>query len=458
MAVVDTSHKTRTRFIGLSTDDKPDSAMIDSTFFETDTKHTFVWDQSSWTRILDFESIRYADGPNMDAFSRLRVSNPLTLFDSKQIFDNQPLFWDEKLESGADIASSHSTAEAQTTITSTVSTAGKFTRQTFMRFNYQPGKSQLITMTGVLNKSGGGTGVQRRIGIFDDDNGFFFEDDEGTIKVVLRSKITGSVVDSKVSQANWNLDTMDGTGTSGINMDFTKAHIWLIDFEWLGVGRARLGMFHGGLVIYVHQFQNDNTVTSAYMSTPNLPLRYQMITTSSSPASSMSAICATVIAEGGVEDLGVMRCASTSGTHIDGATENTLYAIVGIRLKSTHLGAEIKLVSTSIAEHAGNKKVEWQIIFNGTVAGTPSWGNVTNSAIQSFLGESDTIVTSGFPIGGGYFSSANKGGAELTVLFNALRLGAKIDGTVDEIVLAARPVGGSTNIDLEGTLIWREMP
>ena len=152
-----------------------------------------------------------SSGSVRDAFGRYRVSQPETLFDSKQLYDNAPNFWDEALESGSGITSGHDPNEAATTITSTATTAGVFTRQTFQSFNYQPGKSQLVMMTGVLDLSGGGTGVQRRVGQFNDDNGLFFEDDEGTVKVVRRSKFTGSVVDTKVSQTEWNLDTMDGS-------------------------------------------------------------------------------------------------------------------------------------------------------------------------------------------------------------------------------------------------------
>jgi hypothetical protein len=166
---------------------------------------TIIANQTNGTQI---SGIKAVDSPSIDAFARWRVSNPETLFDSKQIFDNQPLFWDEELESGAGITSAHSTATASTVITSTLNTAGTFTRQTFQRFNYQPGKSQLILITGILDRSGGGTGVQRRIGYFDDDNGLFFEDDEGTVKVVRRTSVTGTPVDNKVTQASWNLDVI----------------------------------------------------------------------------------------------------------------------------------------------------------------------------------------------------------------------------------------------------------
>ena len=118
-----------------------------------------------------------------DAFGRLRVASPETLFDSKLLsLDDAPLFWDEQLESGSGITASTPTADKPyIDYASTLNTAGVFTRQTFRRFNYQPGKGQKVQMTGVLRLTGGGTGVERRIGLFDDNNGLFFADNEGTI-------------------------------------------------------------------------------------------------------------------------------------------------------------------------------------------------------------------------------------------------------------------------------------
>jgi hypothetical protein len=391
-----------------------------------------------------------------DAFGRLRTSEPHTIFDSKQIFDSQPLFWDESLESGAGITSAHSTARASTTITSTISTAGVYTRQTYERFNYQPGKSQMILMTGIMDRLGGGTGVQRRIGQFDDDNGIFFEDDEGTFKVVVRSSTSGSPVDTKVAQSSFNLDTLDGTGASGVTIDLSKAQIFIIDYEWLGVGRVRLGLAVGGEIIYCHEVLNANVLDVVYMSTPNNPLRYQIVTTGSSLASELECNCSTVITEGGATHLGQLRFKSTAGTHVDVAVENTIYAIIGMRLKSTHLGETIDILKKSIAEHAGNKNYEWLLIFNPTVAGTFTYSNETNSAVQTATGATANTVTGGTIIDGGFAASANKGGSESSNLENAIRLGAAIDGTVDEIVLCVRPVGGSSNIDIEASIAWRE--
>lgn len=392
-----------------------------------------------------------------DAFGRLRVSNPLTLFDSKQLYDNNPLFWDESLESGGGISSSHSTDEAATTITSTLNTAGTFTRQTFMRFNYQPGKSQQILMTGVLDNSGGGTGVERRIGLFDDDNGLFFEDNAGTIGVTRRTSVTGSAVDNTVAQASWNLDTMDGTGPSGVTVDWATTQIFAIDFEWLGVGVVRMGLVVNGVLFYVHKFLNTNNLADVYMSTPNLPMRFQIITTASSPASSLKAICATVASEGGSEELGVLRYKSTKGTHINANTANTIYVICGIRLKTTNLGATIMLENCSMLNQT-NDDFEWLLLMNPTLANAITFSDETNSSIQSGVGNSgnpsNSTATGGIALDGGFVKASGSTGSMSAEMNNALRLGAAIDGTRDEIYLCCRPL--SANADVEGGITWRE--
>ena len=412
---------------------------------------------SAFASRLQNVEIKTQDSSSVDAFQRWRVSNPKTVFDSKQIFDNQPLFWDEELESGASISSAHSTDTASTVITSTINTAGVFTRQTFMRFNYQPGKSQQVMMTGILDRSGGGTGVERRIGIFDDDNGLFFEFDNGVAGVTRRTNVTGTPVDNTFTQVNWNHDIMDGSGPSGIDINWTKFQIFFIDFEWLGVGRARMCLVIHGQIHVVHEFLGANILDKVYMSTPNLPLRYQIITTGSSPASTMEAGCGTVASEGGAQDTGILRYKSTEGTHIDATTENTIYAIVGVRLKSTHLGATIDVVDISLAEHQGSNHYEWILIFNPTVAGSFTYSNETNSAVQTATGATANTVTSGTIITGGFASSAQKGGTTISQsVKNALRLGADISNVVDEVVLCIRPIGGTAALDIEGSITWRE--
>lgn len=396
------------------------------------------------------QAVQMADSPSIDAFARLRTSEPSTLFDSKQINDNQPLFWDDAEVSGGGTTTTYNTNEASTTIAVAATTAGKRVRQTFQRFNYQPGKSQLIFMTGTLTTAGA-SGVVRCMGMYDDNNGLFLKDDEGTIKVVKRTYTSGSVVDTEVAQTAWNLDKMDGTGASGFTLDPTKSQIMVLDLEWLGVGRVRMGFVVDGIPYYVHEFTHSNKEVGVYMSTPNLPLRYEIENDGTGGASELECICGSVMAEGGVEEKGVPRYRSTAGTHVDANSADTVYAVVGVRLKAAYLDAITRIKTISMLSQT-NDDFEWLLILNPTVAGTFTYSDETNSAVQTATGATANTVTGGTIIGGGF----SKNNAPTQEPVETLRnLGAKIDNTVDEIVLCVRPL--TANADIEGSITWLEV-
>lgn len=394
-------------------------------------------------------AIQASDSPSIDAFGRWRISGVETIFDSKQIHDNQPLFWDDQEVSGGGTSSSHSTDTASTTMSVSATTAGKRVRQTFMRFNYQPGKSQLVLLTGVLGDQG--TDIAARMGLFDDDNGIFLVNTAGIAGIAVRSSATGSVVDNLVTQANWNIDTFDGTGPSGVTLDFDKAQIFLIDFEWLGVGRVRTGFVVDGKIYYAHAFNHANSVTSVYMSTPNLPIRYEIEAGGTNPATgSLVHICSSVQSEGGTQNNGILM--HSDGGTLTGLTTGTSYACLGIRLKSTHLDTTILLQGLSVLLTTLNDFADWELLWNPTVAGTFTYNDLTNSAVQIAQGANTNTVTGGTKIDGDYFSTASP---SLTSIRNALRLGSAIDGTPDEIVLTVRPI--TNNIGANSSLTWREL-
>ena len=396
--------------------------------------------------------IKAIDSPSIDAFGRWRVSQVETLFDSKQLYDSQPLIFDDKEVSGGGTTSTHSIYTASTALQVSASTAGKRVRQTFMRFNYQPGKSQLILCTGVLNLSGGGAGIKQAFGYFDDSNGLFLQNNEGTIQMVKRNRTgVATVVDTEVNQADWNLDKMTGEGVSGVNLDFTKAQILLMDFEWLGVGRVRMGFVVDGKIYYAHEFNHANNVTAIYMQTPNLPIRYEISNDGTGGVAVLSHICSSVMSEGGVQNNGVLR-------HIDSGTSGSLtagtaYAILGGRLKATHLGVSILVenVSAVVANTAGGK-VHWELRIGGTTTGTFNYVDVANSAVQVAQGGAGVTIEGGTEIDGGYVTD------DTTVSFsvpNALRLGSSIDGTPQAWQLVVIPI--TNNVTVQASVTWREL-
>jgi hypothetical protein len=399
------------------------------------------------------------DTMSIDAFGRWRSSDPYTVFDSKQIFDNGPLYWDDQEVSGSATSSTYSQPFARSRMLVAASTAGKRVRQTKMRFNYQPGKSQLILLTSRLSAIP--TGVTASVGLFDDDNGVFFSVIDGVMNAVIRSSTSGSAVDTAVPQTSWNKDTMDGNGPSGVTIDPTKGQIMFIDMEWLGLGRCRMGFVIGGLFIVAHEFLHANSVTGVYMSTPNLPLRYSIENDGTAAETTLDHICSTVISEGGIDPNGQIRYISTAGAEVATTTENVIYAVVGLKLKAANLGATIDIIGAAIQIQTVSEMGEWTLRLNPTVAGTFTYSDVTNSSLQRALGATANTVTGGTILQGGFGSSSSaSGGGSGTVgeaVETAIRLGSLIDGTADQVVLCWMPVGGTSAQEVEGSLTVREL-
>lgn len=395
--------------------------------------------------------ITAADSPSIDGFGRWRVSEPKTIFDSKHLYDASPLLWDDSQTSGSGTSSTHSSAKAEVDMSVSATTAGTRVRQTFMRFNYQPGKSQQIIMTGVLGA--GATGITRRIGYFDDDNGLFFELDDSTLKVVRRTSVTGSAVDNATNQSSWNLDTLDGNGPSGITLDTSKTQIFFIDFEWLGVGRVRMGFVIDGLVYYCHEILNANTLTEVYMSTPNLPLRYEISNDGTGAAASLKQICGSVISEGGQQTLGITRYVSNEDNDVQASIAGTVYALAGLRLKTGRENAIAVLKRISVLSET-NDDFEWLLCLNPTVSGTFTYNSITNSSLEFANGatNNNTVSDTGTILQGGYSTNSVPVGELLDI---PLRLGFDIAGAKDEIVLCVRPL--TAGLDAFGGVTFKEL-
>jgi len=399
-------------------------------------------------------NIKSQDSFSIDSFGRWRASTPFTIFDSKQLTNqHEGLLWDnsEILDSGG-TDSTFNANRSSTILSVNDSITDTRARQTKRRFNYQPGKSQeiLATFSGMVTS----TGITKRVGYFDEKNGIFLQNSEGVASVVRRTFTSGSAVDNVITQNNWNLDTMDGNGKSGIDLDFSKSQIIYIDLEWLGVGRVRVGFVVGGLIYYVHEFLNANNLSLVYMSTPNLPIRYEISNDGNGVSDNFECICSTVISEGGFEPTGVFHTDGTKEGTIVASTSGTYYALLGLRLKSDNLGATV-LLQKIISIIDSNDGAYWEIRFNPTVAGTFNYSDLGNSVVQTVVGTATNTVTGGVVVDSGYISSNTR--EESSPLNNALLLGSNIDGTPDEMVLCVTPIEGDTNLNIGGGLIWREV-
>ena len=86
--------------------------------------------------------------------------------------------------------------------------------------------------------------------------------------------------DTRVAQSNWSIDTADGNGPSGFDLDINSIQMAYIDYSWYGAGKIRFGFkdTHGH-VKYMHEFVHNNKLNEAYMRTGNVPARYESFNT-----------------------------------------------------------------------------------------------------------------------------------------------------------------------------------
>lgn len=388
-------------------------------------------------------------GTNVDAFGRLRVSNPYTLFDSQNRYQKDPQFSEDLVTGGT---ATFVTNEASVDLAVTTSSGSKAVRQTFRVFPYQPGKGLLVMATFVMNA--GKDNLRQRVGYFNTDNGVFFQINGTTKSFVLRTNTSGTPSDTRtVDQANWNGDKLDGTGASGITLDPTKAQILWMDFEWLGVGSVRCGFIIDGQYIVCHTFNNANDIDKVYMTTAILPVRYEIENTGATASSStLTQICSTVISEGGYDQKSSLTWARRTAV-LTGVT-TSFVPIVSIRLKSTSLGAVV-LPSIFHAIPIGSTlDYELALIKNPTLTGASFTSNSTNVEIDVTA----TALTGGTIVDLNYTAGSNQGSGTATgdVEYNFdNQLGASLAGVSDIFTLAARTISGTD--DIIGSLSYYDL-
>jgi hypothetical protein len=386
-----------------------------------------------------------------DAFGRQRVSEPYTVFDNSFRYHDDTRNWGTATSGSG----SSDLLENEACVQMSVSdSSGDYVyRETKRVFQYQPGKSLLVLNTFVMATPK--ANLRQRIGYFGNENGIFIEQDGLTLNVVKRDYLTSAPNDTQVAQANWNVDPMDGTGPSGVTLDMSKAQIFWIDMEWLGVGSVRTGFVINGQFILCHIFHHANTIYNVYMTTATLPIRYEIENTAgTSGSSTMKQICSTVMSEGGFSPRTESRAASTALSGL-AMSDSVIKPLVSIRLKADRQDAVA--VPTYIDMYGlQNAPFRWVLLQDTTIS-TGSWTS-TGSESNVEYNVTATNTVSGRILLEGTIIGAAKGGANTIFLDNmnhSLQLKRDIDGTPETFTLAM--ISTTPSDSAIGTIAWQEL-
>jgi len=411
----------------------------------------------SVTSLISAQTTTYGN-PDMrndaGAFGRTMVALPVARFDSQLQYNLAPFLWESTLTTGGAITHLPNESSASLAVTST--TGSKAVNQTRKYIRYQPGRGQTIFMTGVMGAIK--SGVRQRVGYFDGQNGLFFEQNGTSLRVVVRSNASGVTFDSPVNQSAWNFDKFNGTGPTGITLDMSKEQIFAIDLQWLGAGRVRFGFVVDGNLHFAHQFNGANSLTTVYMTTANLPLRYEIETTGSpGSGTTMTQTCSSVSSEGGVlDELGYQFTANNGTTAISVTTRRAVLSIQPkLTFNSITNRGEIDIKEFSVMVGGNNALIE--VVYNGTLGGTPSFASVDTNSLVNF-DVAGTTVTGGtvlyseyIPAGAGATRLASTAGLLSKVPF-ALSSSGLVQDTIS--IVATSFTGTAT---VTAALNWTEV-
>lgn len=401
------------------------------------------------------------DGPNLDSFSRLRVSTPAYRFDGQFVYQFNTDVWDSSTTGGS---VAHDAVNRMVTLTADAGT-NVSVLQSHYHAPYTPGRSQLAFMSFNF-KAAPTTQVTKRVGYFDGSNGVFLEwDAVNGVSVNIASGTAAG--NQQVKQANWNIDKMDGTGISGITLNLTKVQLFYVQMQALYVGRVIVGFDIGGVLRPVHQFTSANSASYPYIQQASQPIRYEVRGTNA-VSSSIDAICSSVISEGGPELADIYGRSFTANTAAAALAVTARRPVLSIRPASLFNGLRNNalMIPQQLCVAANTNVAFVELIRNGTITGpanTP-WLSVDSANSVAEYNINGTAISGGQPVTSDFVpANTTPTTGHLTKALDAKALGRMMlsysyvlqTNPYDTFSVVITPATGTTNV--QAALNWKEI-
>lgn len=389
------------------------------------------------------------------SFGNIRVAEPTVIGDLINTYGFNSVEWDRRLVGSA--TSSFDADLSANIIRVTGSASGSSAcLRTNTYFRYRAGQDLRLKQTVHVS---GGVHVSQSIdwGFFDDSDGIMWRRSSGTTKIVVRSSTTGTPTETSVEQASWNVDRMDGSGSSLVALDTSLQNIYETDFQWLGAGSIR-SFVNGHLVNVI---ENSNLRARPYMRTARLPLSYEVKNYGVADSGSLHQVCASVEIVG--RDSAPSRETFGTANDADINVTTTGRPIMSIRPAASFMGETNRttvlpaLLNLSV-ESSVPSRVAFRVIVNGTLTSASFGAPYSDSSIERDV--SATAVTGGLLIIRSFLSSVSDS-KELSLvdLFNAasrkLRQSA-FTGSLDTMTIFAQNISAGTS-NVRASVTWHEV-
>ena len=387
-----------------------------------------------------------------DSFGRLKVAQPHLLFDSHFQYTLQDKVFIRDTLIGSTIT--HDATRAAVNIACSVTPGSRARFRSRNYFPYSPAFTN--TVIGSFNFHGISPGITKRLGMYDEKNGYILEASNGTLRVGVRSSITGSVATGYVDKPNWNIDKMDGSldkvlNPSGKLFDPTKQNIFYIQFQWLGSGSVTFGIVLDNKIYPFHRFDFAGNLTSLYSQTATLPVQAEILNVSGS-SSFMEFTCCSVVSNGALAQHGHLHSASSGSTPKTMTSAGVSVPVISIRKQTAYSDVPVRVLDMA-AFSTSQDDFLIQIIHKPTLTGAV-WTNIPTSLCQKDVAA--TAWTGGDIVAEFYMKGNLQASEKLETIsrFWDLTLGSDFVGNSEVMTMAATPL--TTNANLYGVISFKE--
>jgi len=414
--------------------------------------------------------VRFGEGsPRVDASGKLEVGETTVIARYNFTYDIMPDEFGAITTGAASVV--HSVPENCGLITATTGATDRAIFRSHLYHHYTPGIPIIYEGTTTHSDTGKANQV-RRWGMFDEADGLFFELDGTALSFVRRTSTSGAPVETKIIQANWNKDTLDGSGNrrrnpSNVSLDVSKINSYWIDYTWHGAGIVRFGVNADGhrLLCHVESFANIDTL--AFMSRGSLPVTWEIentgVTASTSELRSWSA---------GVYSSALMNLIKENKTYthflgtpaeLTGPTETHA---ISFRPKDTINGVDNHTVTSFIKIEAlaydsvvgGDAAIAIMRLYRGGTfgGGGASWVDASlNSSLQRDT--SGNYNLDGVQIAEYYIQGTEYIDLEAITGYWYRSILKLADGTLPEYHFTVQRLIGANNINFTAQFRWKEI-
>lgn len=387
-----------------------------------------------------------------DSFGRVKVAQPHLLFDAHFQYSLQEKVFIRDTVNGAAITHDLNRAAVNIACSSAIGSRARFRSRNY--FPYSPAFTN--TVIGSYNFHGIQSGVVKRLGLFDEKNGYIFEASNGTLRVGVRSSISGSSVTTYIDRDDWNIDKLDGsedriTNPSGKTIDPTKQNIFYLQFQWLGSGSVTWAIVLDNQIYPFHRFDFAGNITSLYSQTATLPIQAEILN-ESGLSSFFEFTCCSLVSNGALAQHGHLHVISNGTTPKTTQVPNTLYPVVSLRKRPAYSNVPVQILDIAAFSTTQDDfliKIIHKPILTGAV-----WVDIPTSLCQYDL--SSTSLTGGDLVAEFYMKGNLQASEKLELLsrFWDLTLGNDFNGNSEIMTMAAIPL--TNNASIYGVISFKE--